>query len=546
VTLVTSDEDVCSTTAGGVESHLLFAVYPIQGTPSMASPVDLRIRDANFHPVRRTGCFVLYWMTAARRRAWNFSLQRAVDWAREFRVPLLVLETLPVGLRWDCDRRHRFALDGMAENARRFARSAATYYPFVERSPGEATALVAALAELAVLVVADDWPTPWWSCRVTETAAALPCFAELVDSCGLLPLRAADRAFPTAYAFRRFLQRELPAHLAAMPAADPLARRKLPPMKPLPREIPRRWPAASAALMAGRAAALAQLPIDHSTPPVATRGGEGAGRAALDAFLNAGCQTRAGAGLLLHREGSTPASESSALSRYAEDRNHPDLDATSGLAPYLGWGHVSPHEIVSRILQLEDWTPERLGRRVDGRREGWWGVRASAEAFLDQLVTWRELGYHTAARDPHCDRFESLPEWSRRTLAKHARDRRETVYSLAELTEARTHDALWNAAQRQLVREGRLHNYLRMLWGKKILQWSPSPEEALDRMIELNNRYALDGCDPNSVSGIFWTLGRYDRPWGPERPVFGTVRYMSSENTARKVRVRRYLEAYGG
>jgi len=522
VTVVTSVEDICSATAGSIESTVLPAVYPIRGTPSMAHPADLRIRDANFRPVRRDGRFVLYWMTAARRRSWNFALQRAVDWACEFRVPLLVLETLPVGLRWDSDRRHRFALDGLAENARRFSRSAAAHYPFAERAKGEATALVTALAKLAVLVVADDWPTPWRSNDVTETTAALPCFAELVDSCGLLPFRAADRVFPTAYAFRRFLQRELPAHLAAMPDADPLSRRKFPPMKPLPRTITRRWPAASAALLAGRSTALAKLPIDHSTPPVATRGGEGAGRAALEAFLE------------------------KRLSRYAEDRNHPDLNATSGLAPYLSWGHVAPHEVVSRILQRERWSPERLGRRVDGRREGWWGLSASAEAFLDQLVTWRELGYNLAAHDPHGDRFESLPEWSRRTLARHARDRRATVYSLRELTETRTHDALWNAAQRQLVREGRLHNYLRMLWGKKILQWSPSPEEALERMIELNNRYALDGCDPNSVSGIFWTLGRYDRPWGPERPIFGTVRYMSSENTARKVRVRRYLETYGG
>ena len=134
------------------------------------------------------------------------------------------------------------------------------------------------------------------------------------------------------------------------------------------------------------------------------------------------------------------------------------------------------------------------------------------------------------------------PTWAQATLEKHIRDRREYVYSLDDFAAAETHDELWNAAQRQLVREGRIHNYLRMLWGKKILEWTATPREAIDVMIELNNRFALDGRDPNSYSGIFWCLGRYDRPWGPERPIFGTVRYMSSDNTQRKLRVKEYLQ----
>jgi deoxyribodipyrimidine photo-lyase len=115
---------------------------------------------------------------------------------------------------------------------------------------------------------------------------------------------------------------------------------------------------------------------------------------------------------------------------------------------------------------------------------------------------------------------------------------------LEEFERARTHDPLWNAAQEQLLQEGRIHNYLRMVWGKKILEWTPSPQEALDIMIELNNKYGLDGRDPNSYTGILWVLGRYDRPWGPERPIFGKIRYMSSENTLRKVRATEYLERF--
>ena len=133
---------------------------------------------------------------------------------------------------------------------------------------------------------------------------------------------------------------------------------------------------------------------------------------------------------------------------------------------------------------------------------------------------------------------------AQRPLGEPEPDVRDPVYTPAQLEAAATHDPLWNAAQRQLVREGTIHNYLRMLWGKKILEWSPSPRAALANLVHLNNKYALDGRDPNSYSGIFWTLGRYDRAWGPERPVFGKIRYMSSENTARKLRVGDYLRQY--
>lgn len=150
------------------------------------------------------------------------------------------------------------------------------------------------------------------------------------------------------------------------------------------------------------------------------------------------------------------------------------------------------------------------------------GTSPEAEAFLDELVTWRELGFNMASKRPDCDRYESLPRWALDALERHASDRREHASALADLAAARTHDPLWNAAQRQLLAEGRIQNYLRiMLRGKKILEWSPTPRAALSAMLELNDRHALDGRDPNSVSGIFWVLGRYDRPWGPSGPSAG-------------------------
>jgi deoxyribodipyrimidine photo-lyase len=158
-------------------------------------------------------------------------------------------------------------------------------------------------------------------------------------------------------------------------------------------------------------------------------------------------------------------------------------------------------------------------------------------------VTWRELGYNFSSRSEDHAAYESLPGWARDTLETHEADPRPHTYTLEEFREARTHDPLWNAAQRQLLREGVIHNYLRMLWGKKILEWTPSAREASEIMVDLNDRFATDGRDPNSYSGIFWCLGRYDRGW-PERPVFGKVRSMSSEATRRKVKLTKYLDTF--
>jgi deoxyribodipyrimidine photo-lyase len=231
------------------------------------------------------------------------------------------------------------------------------------------------------------------------------------------------------------------------------------------------------------------------------------------------------------------------LERYDEDRNDPDESATSGLSPYLHFGNLSTQEVFSAVSSWAGWTPLRLAEKADGARSGWWGMAPGAEAFLDQLVTWRELGFNMAWQDKTYMEYDSLPEWARLTLRDHEGDPRPHVYDYAQFRNAQTHDPLWNAAQRQLLGEGIIHNYLRMLWGKKILEWSSSPREALRIMLDLNDRFALDGRDPNSYSGIFWCLGRYDRGW-PERPVFGKVRSMSSERTRKKVRLEEYLRRF--
>lgn len=489
---------------------------PSRETPSA---VAARLHTLNDRPVRAERKTVLYWMTSARRLGFNYGLERAVAHALELRRPVVILEALRCGYPHASDRLHAFVMDGMAEHARALQTGPVRYYPYVEPAAGAGAGLVAALARESCVVVTDWFPAFFLPGMTASAARQVDCRMEAVDSNGLLPVAAAGRAIPMAHGFRAHLQKNLRAHLRQWPVADPLAALPRGKAPSLPAAITTRWPPATRASLAE--STLASLPIDHEVRPVAAfHGGGTAARARLADFIAGG------------------------LARYADQHNQPEQDAVSRLSPWLHFGHLSVHEVFQSVMRHEKWTSRRLGTTARGAREGWWNASASAEAFLDQLITWRELAFNTCAFVPGYAGFSTLPEWARRTLDRHRADPREHRYTLAQLDTASTHDALWNAAQRQLARDGWFHGYLRMLWGKKILEWSASPEDALAVMAHLMNRYSLDGRDPNSWAGFAWVLGRYDRPW-PEREIFGQVRYMSSANTARKLRVKRYLADYG-
>jgi len=405
--------------------------------------------------------YVLYWMTSYRRRHFNFALQRAVFWASELRKPLLVLEALACRYPWASSRIHEFVIDGMTDNREAFRTATVTYMPYVEQTPGEGIVVLSRLVSQACLVVTDDYPAfeiPRW---ISTVARQSQVRVEAVDSNGLYPMRETNRIFLTASSFRRFHEKH-PSLI--FPEADPLAGVDLPRLRKRP-DIA--TPLAVPSCINTSVAAVTGV-----------RGGSAAARNKLRAFVSS-------------------------------------VARSSGLSPYLHFGHISAHEVHQAVAA---------------------SCHPYRERFLDQLTTWRELGFNMCALSSDYDKYDSLPEWARATLRKHAQDPRKVCYSAKQLEAAATHDALWNSAQVCLVSEGQIPNRLRMLWGKKILEWSSTPQEALASMIHLNNKYALDGRDPNSYNGIFWTLGRYDRPWGPERPIFGLIRYMSSENTTRKLR----------
>lgn len=465
----------------------------------------------------------MYWMVAARRSQYNPALERCVDWCNRLGQPLVVLEALRAGYPHASDRIHRFVLDGMLANQAAFGHPAVLWFPYLEREPGEGRGLLKAMASRASVVVTDLFPAFMLPAMTRAGARQLDVLVEAVDSNGWLPLTQTTGAFTSAHQFRRLLQKRLPEWLPRCPEKAPLERLSLAERPDLSGVDLGRWPAESLEIWRGSNLPLREFRIDHGVLPVAgTEGGEREARRRLAMFLDRG------------------------LDRYLDDRRHPDEpEGSSGLSPYLHFGHISSFEVVQAVLRREGFRSERLSTSTRGSREGWWGLSPSAEAFLDQILTWRELSIHNAWHDPNHDIYEGLPVWARKTLESHQKDPREVSYGLEDFRLARTHDALWNAAQRQLLQEGTIHNTLRMLWGKKILEWANSPREAFDILKELNDRYALDGRDPNSYSGISWIFGRYDRPWGPERPVFGTVRFMSSTNMARKVHLRNYLQRFG-
>lgn len=481
-----------------------------------------RVRLVNAAPVAPRGDYVLYWMTSARRTAHNFALDHALALARELARPLLVLEALTASSRWASDRSHAFVLRGMADNRAAFAKARVFYYPYVEPEAKAGRGLVEALAARAAVVVADDFPCFFLPRLLASVAARLKVRCVAVDSNGILPIAAVPREFARAFDFRRFLGKSLAGHALVAPRAEPLKRLSLPDLQPLPRRVLERWPMASEALLSGAVGALSALPIDHGVRPAPLLGGSVAARRALARF----CSER--------------------LDRYVDARNHPDEQVTSELSAYLHFGHVSAHEVFESVLAQDELSAKEL-EPAPAQKSPFWQLRPGPAAYLEQLVTWRELGYGFCARRPDSyERYESLPEWARRSLSLHAKDPRAVTYSTEELERAETADPVWNAAQRELVETGAMHNYLRMLWGKLVVGWTQNPQAAYELLVELNNKYALDGRNPNSYSGIAWCFGRYDRPWGPERPIYGMIRYMTSESARRKLRMKRYLERWAG
>jgi deoxyribodipyrimidine photo-lyase len=468
------------------------------------------------------GTYVLYWMQINRRLHYNFALEYAVRWANKLGKPLLILEAFSCDYPWASDRVHTFMLQGMRENYEYAVSRQLNFLSFAEETPGQYEKLLADLSSRAVMVITDEYPIFIMRERNKRLPDTLRKSYITVDSNGLIPLGLTDKAPYSAYHFRKIVQRNFIESFTNPPAQHPF--KNLRNRTNVLDELPRSWFEGHKEIRSvfeNIPDFVSSLDIDHETSAVNLTGTRAAALGMLGQFISNG------------------------LMEYDEKHNDPDENKTSRLSPWLHFGKISEYEIVRSVLdhQPEGWNLDSITYN-NGSTGGFYNGDPNISSFLDELITWREVGFHFAHHRSDYDRYESLPEWARKTLDAHKSDKREWIYSLDEFTRSETHDELWNAAQTQLREDGIIHNYLRMLWGKKILEWTPDPETALEFMIELNNGFAIDGRDPNSYSGIFWCLGRFDRAW-QERPVYGKIRYMTSESTRRKVKLDKYLEKYG-
>ena len=471
-------------------------------------------------PEISSSSYVVYWVIAFKRTKYNFALQRAVEWANKLSQPLVILEPLILDYPMSSLRFHKFMFDGMKEMNNEISKSNAYYYPYVETAPNESEGLLQDIAKKASVVVTDDYPTYFVPQMTAKASGEISTRYELVDSNGLVPIRLSSKEYVRAHDFRRYLHKNLEDFITEVPDKFPLATLNKKFDKKLISSTVKKWQPFDFK-NTNIDKFLDSLDIDKSVGISSIEGGYIKASNRFDNFLSEG------------------------FSDYAQFSSDPSKNASSQMSPYFHFGHISTHEVFEKLVKHESWSPEQIKPNLVGRREGWWGGSLNFDSFLDELITWRELGYHTCVRRANYNQYSSLPEWAVKTLQEHATDEREYVYSLDQLTYSETHDEIWNAAQNQLREQGIIQNYLRMLWGKKILEWSPNPQIALSYMITLNDRYALDGRDPNSYSGVFWVLGRYDRAWGPEREIYGKIRYMTSDSAARKFNLKPYLEEWG-
>lgn len=432
------------------------------------------------------GRFILYWMHHALRGHDNPALNTAIHAANALQTRLLVYCGLSERHPFASDRHHTFFLQGVRDVLNEMRAREIPAVCHVERE-GARGPWLRELAAQAALLVTDEMPVEPITGWLSRLKSSVGCPIWAVDASCVVPLPLAPEAPTRAFRFRDATQRLRDERLGIR--FDDL--RLQHPEMPLPLPfVPVNLETSPLAELVGRCR------IDHSVGPVPhTPGGSQAGGRRWDQFV------------------------ARRLSAYARDRNDALKPGVSRMSAYLHYGMVSPFRMVREVLS----------------RGG-----AGAGKFLDELLVWRELAWAFCFHRPDHETVAALPGWARETLRQHESDRRPLLADLETLARARTGDALWDAAQRSLLVHGELHNNVRMTWGKAILDWTPNASAALQAIIDLNHRYALDGRDPASCGGILWCLGQFDRPFRRERPILGSVRSRSTRDHARRLDTDRY------
>ncbi|MFT3712795.1 MAG: FAD-dependent oxidoreductase [Archangium sp.] len=449
-------------------------------------PPHLQERVAPRAPSPRDdGAFVIYWMRIAARVTENPALDVALAAARELKKKVFVYHAVSERYRYASDRLHTYLLEGARDVQRQCAEFGVGYAFHLERE-GAREPVLLDLARQASLIVTDFMPVEPFTSWDAEVGKVAPLWR--VDASCVAPVFSAD-AFERASSFREARRTAWEAACRTLYVSE------APP--PYGVWLPSSLPFTPLDLQSASIPELvASCDIDHTVAPVHhSPGGTTAALARWTTFRD------------------------TKLVHYEFDRMAPLKEGTSRLSPALHFGHLSPF----------------LVAREAAARKG-----AGATKFLDEFLVWRELAWNFCLHHPKHDTVEALPQWARETLKQHERDGRSWLPSWEQLARAQTGDLLWDAAQRQLLTHGEVHNHVRMTWGKQLLKWTRTAAEALALMIDLNHRFALDGRDPGSYGGILWCLGAFDRPFEPEVPIFGTVRARDTKVEATRFAVSEY------
>jgi deoxyribodipyrimidine photo-lyase len=438
-----------------------------------------RVRILNDATVR-TGDYILYWMQSSHRTEDNPALRYAIERADQAHLPLIVYFGLWQSYPEANLRHFRFMLEGLAEVARSLE-SRGIRFVLRTESPDKG---VCALAKNAAVVIVDRGYLRQQQSWYRSVAEQCRCPLVQIEGNVVVPVEmASQKEEYSAATFRPKITRLLDRFLHPAETGSPQRSSLSLDLPTLADESPE--------------ALLVPLTIDRTVPASGLfAGGTAEANRRFAQFLK------------------------NRLDGFAENRNDPGGDGGSDMSPYLHFGQVSPVTLA-----------------LDAQEQGGSGT----PAFLEELIIRRELAVNFVRYNDHYDTFKSLPAWAQKTLALHQADQREYGYSLDELEQAATHDPYWNAAQQEMMKTGKMQGYMRMYWGKKILEWSKTPQDAYAAALHLNNKYEIDGRDPNGYAGVAWCFGKHDRPWG-EREIFGMVRYMNAQGLERKFAMDRYLE----
>jgi deoxyribodipyrimidine photo-lyase len=438
------------------------------------------IQKLNSKPIA-DGRYVLYWMQQSQRAEENHALEHAVKTGNKLHLPVVVAFGLAPKYPEANLRHYTFMLQGLREVRRRLSQRKILFV--VQHGEPPETAL--RLSRSAAMTVCDRGYLRHQKRWREQVAKEAGCLVEQVECDAIVPVDSVSPKLETsARTFRPKVMRIYSLHLDDWaPARSARGSLDLP-IKSLDLE--------------DEEAVLGSLGADGSVKPVSHfTGGTGAAKRRLNEFLRTG------------------------LAGYSENRNQPQMDCISGMSPYLHFGQISPAYVARRIRES--------GHTMD------------RDSFLDELIVHRELAINFVNFNKDYDDFSCLPEWARTTLKKHESDRRPAIYDRNQLEDAQTHDRWWNAAMDEMKITGYMHNHMRMYWGKQILAWSRNPELAYKTILELNNKYFLDGRDPNAYANVGWIFGLHDRPW-PEREIFGNVRSMTAGGLMRKTDPEAYVE----